>query len=142
MKEEDKNILLSGKWIGYYWLSDATKPEVMTTAVALSKDLIDEKRNPFVVEANFVSEDGAKSVFMTHVDGHLRVTVTDTATPEGAEDEEENLVAHRMDGVAKLRFVRRWVRRDDELCLGWPSLVPERRIFKGFELKSNGEKAE
>lgn len=133
MKEDNLTCLMAHKWKGYYWLSDKTEPRVMTDYEPLPADLLAEGRNPFVVEANMVSEDGGLSAAISYADGRQIVSIADVATPEGATDEDESFVAHRMPGVRRLKFKRRWVERDDELCLGWKTLVPAQLIFTGFE---------
>lgn len=131
MDAEVKGRLLACKWKGYYWLSDRSAPCVMVETEALPSELLCEGRTPFVVEANLISEDGARSVSMAFADGRLIVNEFDASKKPN--DVEESFVAHRMPGVARLKFIRRWREVPDELCLGWPVLVPAERVFIGLE---------
>lgn len=127
----EKSIdIKSGKYVGYYWMSDAQKPEVIDEAKQMANVELVQGQS-FIIEAQLYSEEQGISYSIKFVDGKHIVIVT-----EVTEDDLQNItkyVPNRMPGIAAIRFTQRWVERPDENCMGMNVLQPAEFVFVGFE---------
>lgn len=146
---ETINNIPSGKYDGYYWMSDSKKPEVLANAYIpdiLSKP--DASKNPFVIEAQLYDKDNKISYSLKYVDGKYilkKYILANQST--GNESKKDNscytrkqYFANRMPGK-KLIFRQYWRDTEDTLCGGMPVLQPAELVFVGFEpieTKRNG----
>lgn len=136
------------KCTGYVWYSDKTAPTVYRNE-PLSLTL-NEKENPFVVEANFT--DGETSHSIRYVDGkyihsfcytegdmlHSFCNVGDkhiesshALAPQNAYTEIK-VFPQSMPNVYKMLFRRYWREEKDALCNNWPVLQPAELVFVKF----------
>lgn len=116
---------------GYIWRSNQQKPLVITPDKPYGVDLRDTD-NPFVVEGNLWNETSNVSIMIKYVDGKYivrRTVVTDECRKNATEKE---FIAHRIDGVKKLKFLQYWVETVDALCEGMTTLRPGKLVFVGF----------
>ncbi len=121
------------RWSGYIWMSDQTKPQVLLTPESIPPTLLSEGVNPFVVEAQLISEDGKTSLSISNVDGKVKVVAYPVETPANAEDEPVDFLPNRMENVKHLSFIRRWEAKPDSFCDNMETLVPTALIFRGFD---------
>ena len=116
---------------GYIWFSDRRKPLVISPDKPYEADLRDTD-NPFIVEGNLWNETSNVSIMIKYVDGKYivrRTEVTDECKKNATEKE---FIAHRIDGVKKLKFLQYWVETVDALCEGMTTLRPGKLVFVGF----------
>lgn len=116
------------KYEGYLWYSDKTEPKVYWGDKVVPIDL-DPERNPFIVEGQLW--DGKTSIGIKFVDGKYYVA----RYPINKIDDVETYVAHRMKGVAGLKFVRIWKEQPDDFCNGYYVKEPVGLAFVGFKKK-------
>lgn len=114
------------KCTGYVWYSDQTSPKVYQNEPLVLT--LNEKENPFVVEANFT--DGETSHSIRYVDGkyiHHSHSLSDPS-----EYTEIRVFPQSMPSVYKMLFRRYWIAEEDALCNGWPVLQPSELVFVKF----------
>ena len=109
---------------GYCWYSNASKPRVFNNEI-LTKDLF--TLLPFIVEGNLYSEEKGISINIKNIDGDYLITQAQIKTLEPKE-----YLAHRLDGVGKIKLVHHWEEAPDDLLEGMTTLVPVWMAFKGF----------
>lgn len=121
---------------GYYWMSDKDKPTTLD-----NKDFsnqLDANINPFIIEAQLYDEATRTSICVKYVDGEY--VANSYQLPENVSTDEyteQVYIAHRLEGVSRLRFYRHWVAETDELCENMQVLKPKELIFAGFAGKED-----
>ena len=112
----------SGNYEGYYWLSNAPKPDVIKDA-----DIDKSKFGvlPFVVEANFYCKDTETSIQVKNIDGVYHVAQIDVKDCDAVK-----YIGHDID--ADYYVVEAWEEEDDEFLEGMKTQVPSWTAFKGF----------
>ncbi|MCF0210471.1 MAG: TIGR04423 family type III CRISPR-associated protein [Bacteroidales bacterium] len=120
------------KYIGYIWLSNATKPEILPSEGELDTDSVEI---PFIIEGQMVDKEKTKSISIKFVDG--KTIVKEYNLVDYKEFEEEEFIPNRMDGKEKLLFKRVWRIEKDDLCEGWEVLQPAELVFVGFKEKED-----
>jgi CRISPR type III-associated protein (TIGR04423 family) len=125
-------IDLSKSYTGYYWFSDKESPTVIRQE-KITLDMFTEL--PFIVEANFVSDDGT-SISIKNIDGvyeAFQVYLHDL--PED-QITRQSFLAKTSLGVKAIKMVIFWD-KDTETTYtgGMPELIPQWKAFAGFEEK-------
>lgn len=137
----DKNIP-DIEYVGYYWMSDKTTPEVIgDTAEHPTVKLPEELRNcldapamnPFVMEAQLYCPTEKLSIGIKYVDGQYIISRCEEtkAIPSDCVTL-KRYVANRM-GKRRLLFRQYWEAKPDALCGGMDVLQPAAMAFVGFE---------
>lgn len=140
-KMTTKDNILSGTYEGYYWLNNATAPEVLEASpfpTELGK--LDATVNPFIIEAQLFDKENKKSISVKYVDGTYILNEYDLAEKESADQSDgdgccftlKEYFANRMNGK-KLIFRQYWKPVEDPLCEGMSVLQPSEMVFVGFQ---------
>ena len=119
-----------GIYIGYYWLSNAEKPEPVEgkfSAAMLTQHL------PFIVEGNLYDEAKGISISIRHNGDKHIIYEYNLHYLNGFEKNEVSFIAHRLSGKGKVKFWELWKEEEDYLCAGMKTLRPFARVFVGFE---------
>lgn len=142
------NINPDASYVGYYWMSDATAPEVIAgkdgfspanLPSVLMKTLENPGANPFVVEAQLFSPSKSLSFGIKYIDG--RYVITGHKVEESVQDIKAGVydnitlkcyVAHPT-LARRLLFLQYWKGSNDPKCDGMPVLQPAEMVFIGFE---------
>lgn len=122
-----KDINFDLEYEGYLWYSNQPKPE-QRNKIRL-EDFTDL---PFIVEGNLYSGKEGISINIKNIDGEYFVTqgvLKDLPTDQITEQE---FLAHKLDGVKKIKMIQFWNEIEDELCEGMKTLKPGWQAFKGF----------
>lgn len=130
-----KQDIKEAKYEGYLWQSDQNKPEMLYGEKTKCFTLEDGE-NPFIVEGLLWDAENDISISIRNVDGHYFV-----ATQPVSKEELENSLTltpidylpHRLPGVKKVKFLRRWEKEQDPLCEYMETLQLKANIFVGFE---------
>jgi CRISPR type III-associated protein (TIGR04423 family) len=121
------------KFIGYYWISDQEKPEMLSKE-PFPKELFGEGKNPFCIEAMLYSRQEQLSIHILHT-GRYLVSAYDLSKLEGLELEEKSYLSHKLNHVEKVLFKQVWeedlLRIDENESM--PTLKPTALIFCGFK---------
>ncbi|MCQ2259190.1 MAG: TIGR04423 family type III CRISPR-associated protein [Bacteroidaceae bacterium] len=125
---------------GYYWMSDKDKPTTLNSKSF--SDQLDASTNPFIIEAQLYDEKTRTSISVRYVDGESdgKYVANSYQLPEDISTDEyteQVYIAHRLEGVSRLRFYRHWVADPDGLCEGMEVLKPKELIFAGFAGKED-----
>jgi CRISPR type III-associated protein (TIGR04423 family) len=112
----------SGDYQGYYWLSNSSKPDVQYTG-DIDKSLFNKL--PFVIEANYYSNEKNISINVKNIDGKYVVSLIDV---EGCEATE--YIGHDID--SNFLVVEAWEDKQDNLLENLKTKVPSWVAFKGF----------
>lgn len=130
-----KEINITKDFQGYIWMSDQTKPEVFD--FNNEKLLVlDDNKNPFVIEGQLYDKTQKKSYSIKYVDGKYIVMPYDVT-----DDEVKNAKSYYPNRMSKkLLFYQRWeVMKDnegkengDDYCENIPVLEPAGLVFVGF----------
>lgn len=135
-----------GSYVGYYWMSDATDPEVIPDEKndkenkwrsTLNELLSKPAANPFVIEAQLYDSTNKRSFSIKYVDG--KYSFKDYSLGSLDEDckiVEKSYVANRMPGL-KLLFRQYWRPIEDEYCNNMKVLQPAEMVFVGFKQIEN-----
>lgn len=130
-----KEINITKDFQGYIWMSDQSKPEVFDC----NKErllVLDNNKNPFVIEGQLYDKTQKKSYCIKYVDGEYLVMPYDVT-----DDEVKNANSYYPNRMQKkLLFYQRWeVMKDNEgdekgdrYCENMPVLEPTGLIFVGF----------
>ena len=135
------------KCIGYIWMSDTESPEVFEGEEF--NRVLDETKNPFVVEAQLYDTDNCISHSIKYIDGEYIVNKTEVEKSvltalsgekkeykqsDGSVVEKKLYLANRMgDNNLWLVFYRFWIAENDDLCLGMPVLKLKKNVFVGLK---------
>lgn len=123
------------KYEGYLWKSDQSTPIMLSPDKPESFTLKDGE-NPFFVEGLLWNQAEGKSISIRYADGHYFVATYEVKPEELAGTSIMTPVSylpHRLPGVKKLKFLRKWEEAKDELCENMPSHQLKATIFVGFE---------
>lgn len=129
------------KYEGYVWWSDKDRPEVFYGDEEVEVSLNDGE-NPFIIEGNLWDKATGKSIFIRYVDGRYFVNETKVKEEDRNNKErctEKSFIAHRIDGVRRLKFLQYWETFEDPLCKDMETLRPEKLVFIGFDDKDKEE---
>lgn len=139
----------SHSYEGYYWMSDADKPVIVSGALPKVLESLDPMCNPFVIEAQLYDTGGNVSYSVKYIDGQYHIykfsEVDDrlkVATGKYDHITLKKYQSHRMDG-RKLLFLQYWDAEEDALCAGdkpMPVLQPGALVFVGFENSPSNQK--
>ena len=138
------DMIPSGSYEGYWWMSDSAQPIVAekgdsSVADRINVFLSDSTANPFVIEGQLYDAVARRSVSIKYVDGQYIVHSFEvTEDIDGVDDRKydhivlKRYAANRMPGK-KLRFLQYWRETPDSFCCGMPVLTPAEKVFIGFE---------
>lgn len=127
----NKQEIIDGHYDGYIWMSDESSPVVLLDAVP--QITLDPQFNPFVIEAQLYNKEQGISYSIRYVDGDYIVNRYDLE--DAGDYEEKSYIPARMPDVSALKFRQYWEISNDDKNYGWETLIPERLVFVGFELK-------
>lgn len=146
--EKSINNIPEGSYSGYYWMSDATRPEVLSGGqdaesfkkIKVLKDLLaNPESNPFVIEAQLYDSGNDRSLSVKYIDGKYYVKeYTGMKDDTKSNDKDLRIVhkryyANRMDGK-ELHFLQYWRGEDDSLCAGEMKILqPAEMVFVGIQ---------
>jgi CRISPR type III-associated protein (TIGR04423 family) len=116
-------------YIGFYWLSDAEFPVMVTENKKFDSTHI--KINPFIVEAMLWDDKSQKSIMISHT-GSYQIFEYNLKEIEG-EFVEKEYFAHRLEGVSKVCFKQLWQTEKDLNCEDMQVLKMKAQIFIGFK---------
>lgn len=135
------------KCLGYIWMSSTESPEVYEGKKF--NIVLDETKNPFVVEAQLYDTEQHLSYSIKYVDGKYLVGKTEIekdvldalsgeekeyVRSEGCVVEKKLYFANSKDNKELwLVFYRFWVAEDDDQCLGMPAMKLKKNVFVGFK---------
>lgn len=116
---------------GYYWMSDQETPCLVSGKFEPNLS----GSNPFIIEGNLFAEDGSCSVSIEHIDGEYKIGIITWALVDKSvvELEKQSYLAHKIDGISKVKLKRAWIPKPDPECAGMDVLQPAWRAFVGFE---------
>lgn len=114
---------------GYVWLSGQPKPKVLSNE---KYDFENTGQNPFIIEALLWAKNEKVAVHISHTHRYL-INVYDLKTLESADNKDIIFLAHKIDGVKKLKFTQIWQAEPDPLCERMEVLEMKAQVFIGFE---------
>ena len=103
--------------MGYLWLSNEVKPSRLYRNAKIDTSVFDVE-NPFVAEGLLYDESDNLSYQIKYIDGMYRIF--ELSTQKQNEDdviEPKSYIAHRIDGVNKLKFAQIFTPKDDDGCI-------------------------
>lgn len=129
-----------GKYEGYLWWSNSTKPEVLIDK-EFEELVLDENTLPFIIEGQLYEKTSKTSYSIRYIDGNYYVVMTEISADDLLKGDVKHFLSHRMDGIGRLVFIQYWdVAEDtDNLCEGMPTQVPGKLVFCGFEQKEESK---
>lgn len=113
---------------GYVWMSDKENP------IVLKNEFIDFSSygvNPFIIEALLYNKEKSISIHVQHT-GDYKIYEYHLDEIKSEYSIEKSYLAHRIDGVKKLKFRQLWNSEPDELCEGMDVLTLKSFVFCGF----------
>lgn len=125
----------NGTYQGYVWMSDDDEPEVINGE--FDGRVLNNEKNPFIIEALLYNESAALSYHIKYVDGEYKVIETKVDIEKMHGKTENYYANHKLidKEIVKLKFYREWNAVEDKACNGWEVLQPGKLVFIGFERK-------
>lgn len=138
----------NARYQGYLWYSDQRQPEVYLGKTSVAELILDESKNPFIVEGNLYDAERQLSISIKFVDGKYIVTRYDLNTTSADESvsEEHFLTNSRIrqsagtdkaDECGTSVYKRIWKAIPDALNGGRKVLKPHGLAFAGFRKNEN-----
>ena len=119
---------------GYLWWSDQQEPKVYQDEQI--NIILDETKNPFVVEGQLYDKDEDKSYRIKYIDGQYLIKVNKVGNDDftNKDNELKSFLSNRMGG-RWLKFLRYWepTEQGDENCEGMKPRVITKNVFVGFK---------
>ena len=117
---------------GYLWWSDQQEPKVYQDEQI--DIILDETKNPFVVEGQLYDKEEKKSYGIKYVDGQYLINIYEVEDSDltNKDNESKRFLSNRMGG-RWLEFLRYWEEKNDENCMGMPVLTFTKNVFVGFK---------
>ena len=75
----------NARYQGYLWYSDQRQPEVYLGKTSVAELILDESKNPFIIEGNLYDAERQLSISIRFVDGKYIVTRYDLNTTSADE---------------------------------------------------------
>ncbi|MEM1119923.1 MAG: TIGR04423 family type III CRISPR-associated protein [Bacteroidota bacterium] len=120
----------SRKYEGYIWFSNEITPVVLRKQ---TYDFAQVQVNPFIVEAQLYCVATNTSVLIKHSGTYAIHEFALGQLPNEVVLEENPYLAHRIEGVNKLKFAQLWKPEADPNCEGMEVLTMQALIFAGFD---------
>ena len=119
---------------GYLWWSDQQEPKVYQDEQI--DIILDEAKNPFVVEGQLYDKEEKKSYSIKYVDGLYLINIykVEAGDLTNMDNEPKCFLSNRMGG-RWLKFLRYWEEKKDENCMDMPVLTFTKSVFIGFKEK-------
>ena len=119
---------------GYLWWSDQQEPKVYQDEQI--DIILDETKNPFVVEGQLYDKEEKKSYSIKYVDGLYLINIykVEAGDLTNKDNEPKCFLSIRMGG-RWLKFLRYWEEKKDENCMDMPVLTFTKSVFIGFKEK-------
>lgn len=129
-----------GKYDGYLWWSNSSKPEVLIDK-EFDNFALDENVLPFIIEGQLYDCSSKTSYSIRYIDGEYTVVMTEISVDDLLKGDVKHFLPHRMEGIGRLVFIQYWDKADDTdcLCEGMPTQVPGKLVFCGFEQKEENK---
>jgi len=124
------NHVPEGSYTGYYWLSNAEKPQRVNGN--FPSETFTEKL-PFIVEGNIYDEANQRSISIRHNGEKHVINQYNLDDLSGYEKNPVAFIGHRLLEKGKVKFWEIWKEEEDPLCTGMKTLRPYARVFVGFE---------
>ncbi len=121
---------------GYYWMSNARKPEVFSSVdlnSIINSDDFKSGKIPFVIEARWYDENKRTSVHIDFVDGEYKVFVYDLDTHDLKAENQKQYEAHDLGDFNVILISDTWMEEEDPYCNTFPVLVPGPSVFSGLK---------
>ncbi len=125
-----------GNYVGYVWLSDQKKPIVLTGQEFVKANF--QSTNPFIVEGYLFDESEKRSVQIKH-SGRLDIRLFHLDDNDFESGYLVEFLAHRLEGVSKLKFLEIWKSSADKFCLEMEVDECVAKVFVGFVNSKNHE---
>ena len=121
---------------GYLWWSNQQEPTVYQNEPI--DIILDEAKNPFIVEGLLYDKQGMESYSIKYVDGKYltgkyKVEARDLTNPD---NDKKTYLSNRMEG-RWLKFLRYWEEKEDENCMNMPVLTFTKNVFIGLKDKED-----
>lgn len=114
---------------GYIWFSNQPEPTVLRNK---KFDFENSSQNPFIIEGLLWAEKEQIAVHIIHSHRYL-IHKYDLKKLENSDNKNISYLAHKMDGVKKLKFKQIWQAEKDSLCGDMEVLEMKAQVFIGFE---------
>lgn len=122
------------KYVGYYWLSNESKPRLFTSVNDLKPFEIDGKpTNPFILEAALYSPDDNISVSIRHNDSKYLINEVNLTDYSNEQIVELSYLAHKALECEKVNYTELWIPETDDNCEGMEVLTKKATVFTGFD---------
>lgn len=129
--------IAQGTFEGYYWKSGETVPYTL-----LGEEFscsLDDKSNPFIIEAQLYDKENLVSYSLKYVDGEYLIYKWEGVSPDMKSENYTCLNYHanrvgedRNYKIQSMKFLLHWVDEVDPKCEGMNVLQPKELIFVGF----------
>lgn len=120
---------------GYLWLSNESSPSQkrIYDNAAIDTSVFDCE-NPFVAEGLLYDNHAKLSYQIKFINGSYQIFENISEPQQGEVVTPKSYIAHRIDGVTKLKFNQIYTPKGDkECCLDMKVLTLDRVVFVGFE---------
>ncbi len=135
------DLISTGTYTGYYWLSDADHPVILQNQPLTYTPVL----NPFIIEGHLFSAKDNASISIRHIDGQYHIYRMSWLpdTPEDVITEEPYTYLagslFKKSGIRTLHFRRYWQEQNLENCGGMAVLVPGPVGFIGFGKETDND---
>lgn len=123
---------IKGTFEGYLWWSDQKYPEVHTKEKPKTDLVLNQDKNPFIIEGQLYDSQKDYSVSIKYVDGKYIVNEYDVKTDFVGEVVNHSYRGNKMEG-RNLLFKELWEPEKDPLCENMKVLKATKVAFVGFE---------
>lgn len=120
-----------GNYEGYYWKSDCENPIIIDS----NFNYIETQNNSFIIEGMLWDNDQNISIMIMHT-GQYHISQYNIK--ELPDTFDKYYIAHKIEGVKKLKFKQIWLPEPDPLCDGMDVLKLKAIVFTGFKKNSHG----
>jgi len=118
---------------GYLWLSNESSPKRIYDNAAIDTSVFDCEKS-FVAEGLLYDETAKLSYQIKYINDSYQIFGNDAEPQQGEEVTPKSYIAHRINGVKKLKFNQIYAPKEDkECCLNMQVLTLDRVVFVGFE---------
>lgn len=125
------------KYEGYLWYSDQNKP-LLLPDTSINEIQLTDGDNPFVIEGLLWDQQNMTSISIRYIDGKYMIKEIKVKKDELDNNNSEHAtyteyIAHRLEGISKLKFIRYWEPQSDPECEGMDVLQQTNIAFVGFK---------
>ena len=120
---------------GYLWLSNESIPSLkrIYDNAAIDTSVFDCEKS-FVAEGLLYDDNAKLSYQIKFINGSYQIFENESEPKQGEEVSSKSYIAHRINGVKKLKFNQIYAPKEDkECCRNMQVLTLDRVVFVGFE---------